>query len=190
MANEVINFAADKGTTYGGGLLDAPTTTAAPTDADTALDPAFKPISLIGDSGLADSVERSTDDVRDINGDIVLTVQTEYGVKVTFTILERSLQALKAVYGQGNVTETTTTGVTTRVTKYNAEELDHRSYVAQLKGRNGRKLRKYYPDGQITEISETTYAKNAPSTYEVTMTAYPDENGNCVYDYESFPAVV
>lgn len=190
MTNQVTNVAAVKSTRYGGGLLSSALGIPAPTDATTDPDVGFTAVSLIGDDGLTDAPGRTSDDVRDINGDIVLTVQTEYGLKVSFTLLERTLEALKEVYGQGNVTETVdgVSGATKRVIKYNSDELPHRQWILQLKGKAGRTVRKFYPDAQIVELSEVKYAKKGPVAYACTMTAYPDENGNCQYEYEDIPA--
>lgn len=187
MPNEIVNGAALKNARYGGGLLRGPLTAAPPTDATGDLDPLFVALSLIGDGGLTDNVTRTNEDTRDINGDVVFTSQTEHGLTATFTLLERTVAALKAVNGEGNVTETVdgTTGKTKRVIRYNSEELERAQYVLQLRSR-GRDIRKHYPEAQITEISEVQYSKSSPIQYECTITAYKDVDGQAQYEYEDF----
>lgn len=190
MANAVRVGAPNKSTRNTGGLLSGPEGTALPTDATTELDPALVGLGLIGDGGLTETPERTTEQIRDWNGDIVRTVQSEHGLTFSFTIIERTLQALKEVHGQGNVTETVDgiTGDTLRVIKYNADELPVRVYVAEMRDRGGVRIRKVYPLGQITEIAEVPHVKNGPIQYECTGTAYPDEDGNNAYEYELIPA--
>ncbi|WP_229586264.1 hypothetical protein [Kocuria sp. CCUG 69068] len=190
MANAVRVGAPAKSARTTGGLLSGPEGTPLPTDATTDLAPGLVGLGLIGNAGLAETPSRSTEEIRDWNGDIARTVQSEHGLTVTFTIIERTLQALREVHGQGNVTETVdgTTGDTLRVIKYNSEELPVRVYVAEMRDRGGVRIRKVYPLGQITEIAEIPHVKNGPIQYECTMTAYPDEDGNNEYEYELIPA--
>ena len=37
------------------------------------------------------------------------------------------------------------------------------------------------PDGQITEVGEVTFASNTAVGWQVTLSCYPDTNGNCIY---------
>ena len=187
MSNEIVNGAAQKGGRYGGGLLRAPLGEAPPNDATTELPPGFKAISLVGDSGLTDNPSRDNEVTRDINGDEVFVSQTEYGLEVSFTVLERTIEALKMVNGEGNVTQTVDpeTGKVTRVIRYNGEELERAQYVLQLKSR-GRSIRKHYPEAQITEISEVQYSKSQPIQYECTLKAFKDQHGEAQYEYEEF----
>lgn len=189
MANAVRVGAPNKSARNTGGLLSGPDGTPLPIDATSELDEAIVGLGLLGNGGLSENPERTVEQVRDWNGDIARTVQAEHGLTVTFTIIERTLQALKEVHGQGNVTETTTAeGDTLRVIKYNSDELPVRVYVAELRDRGGIRIRKVYPLGQITQISEIPHVKNGPVQYECTMTAYADEDGNNEYEYELIPA--
>lgn len=187
MANEVVNGAAHKGGRYGGGLLRGPLLAAPPVDATGELDPLFKAVSLVGDSGLTDNITRDTEDTLDINGDVVFTSQTEYGVEITVTLLERTFEALKMVNGEGNVTQKVdkATGKVTRVIQYNSDELERAQYILQLRSR-GRAIRKHYPVAQVTEISEVQYSKSQPIQYECTIKAYKDENEQAQYEFEEF----
>ena len=37
------------------------------------------------------------------------------------------------------------------------------------------------PDGQITEVGEVTFASNSAVGWQVTLSCYPDANGNSIY---------
>ena len=172
-----------------GGLLSADFGTALPTDAKAELDDGFVGLGLVGDAGLSEAVERSTEDIRDWDKTIVRTLQTEHGLKYKVTLMEQTAETLREVNGQGNVEETTdASGDVTRTITYNSDELPIRSYVAELRDRGGVRIRKVIPQGQITSISEVNYVKDAAVQYECELTAYPDENGNNAYEYQLIPA--
>jgi hypothetical protein len=37
------------------------------------------------------------------------------------------------------------------------------------------------PNGQVTEVGEVTFAANAAVGWQVTLSTYPDDSGNCIY---------
>ena len=39
----------------------------------------------------------------------------------------------------------------------------------------------YVPDGQVTEAGEVTFTKSAAITWPVTLSTYPDADGNSIY---------
>lgn len=159
-----------------GGVLMADLATAAPTDASTALDAAFKAAGYVGDSGLTETTDRSTDKVRAWGGDTVKVLQTEFAVTYAFTFLETlNSDVLKTVYGDDNVT-TTPAGVsagTLHAVKVNAEVLPHKAFVFDMRDGDAR-IRIYVPDGQITEVGEITYSDEEVAGYEVTVEAFRD----------------
>lgn len=189
MANAVRVGAPNKNARNTGGLLSGDEGTPLPTDATTELDEGLVGLGLVGNGGLTENPERTIEQVRDWNGDIARSLQSEHGLTVNFTLMERTVQALREVHGQGNVTEDVdaTTGDTLRTITYNSDELPTRVYVAEMRDKGGIRIRKVYPLGQITQVAEVPHVKNAPIQYECTMTAYPDEDGNNAYEYELLP---
>lgn len=176
-----------------GGIWAAPAGTALPTNAVVARNASFVSLGLVGNDGLRDSPSRSTDDIRDWNGDLARRVQTESGKTIMFKLIERRETVLREVFGQGNVTVTAVAATTTDpartdvAIKYTGDELPIRSYVAEMNDR-GVKVRKVIPNGQITDIGETGYVKNGLVEYDVTLAVYKDSNGVYDYDYEAIPA--
>lgn len=170
-----------------GGLYAAPSGTALPTDAATPLDTKFKALSLIGEDGLSETENRSTDEVRAWGGSLARVLQTEYGIQVSFTFLTRDVEVLKRIYGAENVTvDTSAEGKTKISVKRNAKPLPRESYIAEIKDGPNHKLRLVYPDAQITEIGDVTYSHNSLIQFEVTLACYEDENGTSGYQYEEY----
>ena len=172
-----------------GGVAAGPTDSVLPTDATAALPAGVLPLGLVGDEGVTVTRERSTDDVRAWGGQIVRTVQTEFSETATLQFLESDkAEVLKEVYGESNVTITgdgTTTPVTVAI-KHNELELTPRVFVFDMK--DGTKRRRLVlPNAQITQTDDITFVHSDVIRYGVTITAYPDEAGNCAYEYIDTP---
>ena len=183
MANTAANVVAGVPLATGGILIGA-LAAAAPTTAVSAL-VAYTAAGYIGDSGVVETNERSTDKIRAWGGDTVKVVQTEHNVSYKFTFLETlNADVLKAVYGEANVTTTaaTLTSGTLQKVLINGATLPHKSYVFEVKDGNA-KIRIYVPDGQITEVGDVTYSDGEVVGYEVTLEAFADSAGNKAYKY-------
>ena len=162
-----------------GGILAAPLGSERPTDADTLLDSAYESLGYVGEDGVTESAERSTEDIRAWGGVKVRTVQTEYGCSLSLTLIEsRRAATLKTVFGDNNVT--VADGVIT--VKRNEAVLPHRQWVIDMKdGENARRLDVGY--GQITEVGDITYVDGEAISYEVTISCDPDDNGDSLVEY-------
>lgn len=159
-----------------GGVRTAPRGTAMPTDANTDLDALFDNAGYVGEDGLVESGERSTDKIRAWGGDTVKVVQTEYSLTYQFTFIQKlNPVVLKAVHGEQNVevTAATPTSGTLSAVKLNADTLPHLSWVFDMKDGNAL-IRVCVSDGQVTEVGETTYADGEVAGYEVTVEAFLD----------------
>lgn len=167
-----------------GGILIGDLTAAAPTTAAAVLT-GFTAAGYIGDSGVVETNERSTDKIRAWGGDTVKVVQTEHNVSYKFTFLETlNSGVLEAVYGTDNVTTTaaTVSSGTLHEVAINGSTLPHKSYVFEVKDGDAR-IRIYVPDGQITEVGDVTYSDGEVVGYEVTVEAFGDELGNKAYKF-------
>ena len=163
-----------------GGVYSAPTGTALPTDATTALNVAFLSLGYCSDDGLTNSVELENSDIFAWGGDRVLTVRTSRSESFKFTMIETlSLPVLKEVYGQTNVTE-----VASKLTViHNNTELPIREYVFELLVTGNKVKRIVVPAGKITEVGDVVYVDGEPVGYEVTLATSPDASGNTAYEY-------
>lgn len=159
-----------------GGVLVAPTGTAAPVDETTALNASFKALGYVGEDGLTESTERSTDKVKAWGGDTVKVLQTDYAVTYQFTLIETlNTDVLKALYGSTNVATTAATASagTKNAVKLNSETLPIQSFVFEVKDGNSR-IRIYVPKGQIIETGEVVYSDSEVVGHAVTVEAFYD----------------
>lgn len=167
-----------------GGILIGALTAAEPSTAVSALT-GFTAAGYIGEDGVTETNERSTDRIRAWGGDTVKVVQTEHNVTYQFTFLETlNADVLKAVYGTSNVTTTAATVSTGTLHEVaiNASTLPHQSYVFEVKDGLA-KIRIYVPDGQITEVGDITYSDSEVIGYQVTVECFADELGNKAYKW-------
>jgi hypothetical protein len=160
-----------------GGVLVAPLGTAAPTNVTTALNAAFKPLGFIGEDGLTETTDRSTDKIKAWGGDVVKIVQSDYAATFTYTMIQATdADVLKEVYGTDNVTVTAATSTTGTLTVITAKSdmLPVKSYVFEIKDGLNR-VRIYVPKGQITAIDEISYNDTDVVGYAVTLDTLKDE---------------
>jgi hypothetical protein len=159
-----------------GGVLVAPTGTVGPTDNSTALNAAFKALGYVGEDGLTESTDRSTDKVKAWGGDIVKVLQTDYSVTYQFTLIEHmNNDVLKALYGSANVAftaQTVSTGNKNNV-KLVSDTLPVQAWVFEVKDGLNR-IRIYVPKGQITETGEVVYNDGQIVGHQVTLEAFYD----------------
>lgn len=169
-----------------GGILAAPVGSTRPTDAETALDPAYETQGYVGEDGVTETSERSTEVIRAWGGVKVRTVQTEYGCSVTLSLIEsRRASTLRTVFGDSNVV---VAGGNITV-KRNETPLPHRQYVIDMKdGDNARRLDIGY--GQVTEVGDVTYVDGEAISYEITISCDPDDNGDSMVEYLTDPEFV
>lgn len=182
MANETLVGAPLSAT---GGVLVGTAGAALPTSTSTALT-GFKALGLIGEDGLSETADRSTEQVRAWGGSLARTLQTEFGLSYTFTLLETTPNVLRAIHGDANVTA----GATPEelAIKINKEQLPQLPYVFEVKDGENR-IRIVIPSGQITNIGDISYSHNDVIRYEVTVTCYADDAGNEAYKYVAGPAI-
>ena len=159
-----------------GGVLIAPVGTALPTGATTAPNASFVAAGYIGEDGLTETTDRSTDKVKAWGGDVVKVLQTDFSVTYQFTFLESlNAEVLKAVYGDDNVTTTAASASagTLHAVKINGDVLTRKSFIFEVKDGDAR-IRIVVPDGQITEVGDVTYNDSEVVGYQVTVEAFRD----------------
>lgn len=179
MANAASNvsFGKPKAT---GAVYIAPAGTAVPTDATTALAGTYKALGYVSEDGLVNSVSTDTENVNAWGGDLVLVGQTNYSETFMVNLLETNTDALKAYYGEANVT--VAGGVTT--IRANSAQLPHVVAVFELVLTGGRIKRIVVPDAHFADRSgDITYTDGDPISYPLLLQAYPDASGNSHSEY-------
>ena len=169
----------------GGAIYAAPLNTTLPTDTDTALDAAFISIGYVSDEGLTNSTNIESETVKAWGGDTVLVIQTSKDDTFSFSLIEAlSVDVLKTVYGENNVTGDLTTGVSINVSNADVEE---KAYVFDMVLRGNVKKRIVIPAAKISAIEDIVYSDSAAIGYAITTDCTPDTNGNTHYEYIKKP---
>lgn len=183
MTTTVANVLQGKPVVTGGVLIGTsgaslPTTAVATTTGFTAL-------GYVGDDGLTENADRSTDKIKAWGGDVVKIVQTEFSLSYQFTLYETmNADVLKAIYGDGNVTTTaaTTTAGTLQSVAVNGSVRPRLPWIFDMKDGLA-KIRVVLPLGQITAVGEIKYDDGGVIGYPVTVEAFADGSGNQAYKY-------
>lgn len=168
-----------------GGVLTGSEAAVLPVDAEATLT-GFSALGLIGEDGLSETADRSTDQVRAWGGSLARTLQTEFGLSYTFQFIETNPAVLREIHGVDNVTSGTTAN--SLAIKINKDQLPIKPYVFEVKDGDNR-IRIVIPRGQITAVGDVTYSHNDIIRYEVTLTCYADEAGNEAYKYITGPSL-
>jgi len=165
-----------------GVIYRAPAGTTLPTSATATLGTDFKCLGYLSEDGITKSVERESEEIKDMGGTTVLTPQTSFGDKFTFTPIESlNPEVLKMFYGDDAVAGSAlSTGYTVSVS---AKEPAENVYVMDMLMTNGIRHRICIPKGKITETGEVVYKRDEAIGYEVTVTALPDTSGKTHYEY-------
>ena len=183
MANNTANITSTN-PADGGEFYRAPLGSTLPVDAIADLDAAFNGLGFTGEDGFVVSQNRATEDKRAYGGDVVYSLQTEYGVSIQVTVYEsQNAEVLKTVFGDDNVT---VDGGNTTV-KYNKKRLPRSVFVTDHVTDQGL-LRQVVPVGQVTDVGDITLVHTDILMYQLTITAYPDAEGNYMYEYRTVDA--
>ena len=155
-----------------GVVYRAPAGTTLPTDATTALASAYKSLGYLSEDGFTNNYERSSEDIREMGGAVVLTVQTETTDRFNFRLIDAlEPEVLKAVYGDEKVSGSLSAGIEVTVDGSEAEES---VWVLETIMRDGALQRIVIPDGKVTEMGEVNYRRNEAVGYDITITALLD----------------
>ena len=176
--NNQANVSAGKGV-KGGYIFSAPVGTALPADIKSKLDASFKCLGFISEDGYVETVDEDSDDIVDMNGDIMDSTNSNRVESAQFTLAEIKAETLKRMYGAANVTDAD--GIIT--VKHNAESHDTFAYVLELVLKNGRRWLKVVPHGKSSELDDLTVASSELCQRALTVKYLTDEQGNTCYDY-------
>ncbi len=150
----------------------APSGTALPTDAITALDTAFNCVGYISEDGITNAADTDNTEVKDMGGVTVLKEISSYGETYQFAMLELNENSAKLRYGSENVT----------VNSDGSMRIDHampqsESFVVVIEILlTGNKVKRIIiADATVSEFGDITYSSGDTITYDVTLAANPSE---------------
>lgn len=177
-ANSTDNVSSTKGV-RGGYIFVAPVGTTLPTDYSTALPTAYKCLGFISEDGYVETVDSDSEDLVDMNGDLMDSPQTSRVESAQLTLAEIKAMTLKLMYGDENVTDKA--GVIT--VKHNGDSNGTWVVVLDLLLKNNRKWRKVVPLFQCSELDDLTLAVGELAARALTAKYLTDGDGNTCYDY-------
>lgn len=184
MANTATNVTTGK-PNISGAVYVAPIGTTLPTDATTALDNAFVCLGYVSEDGLENNNDMDVSAIKAWGGMIVYRSLNELDDNFVLTLIEsENTDVLKAVYGSNNVTVDTSGNVTVAV---KADDPEENVWVFELALRNSRAKRIVIADGAITAREAITYNDSDAVGYGITVSAYPDANGETHKEYLEKP---
>lgn len=176
--NNTANVSAGKGI-KGGYIFVAKVGAILPTDIKTKLASDFKVLGFISEDGFVETIEEDSNDLVDMNGDVMDTSNSNRVESAKLTLAEIKADTLKVQYGEDNVTDVN--GVIT--VKHNSDSHSEFSYVLELVLKNGRRWRKVIPIAKSTELGDFTIASSELCQREMTIKYLTDASGNTCYDY-------
>lgn len=179
--NNTANVSAGKGV-KGGYIFSAPVGTELPqglVKSASELDSAFACLGFISSDGYEESIEEDSEDLQDVNGDLMDSTNSNRVESGAFTLAEIKEETLKRQYGADNVTDVN--GVIT--VKHNSDSHPIFAYVLLLLLKNGRLWTKVIPQGQSTELDSLTIASSELCQRQLTIKYLVDEAGQTCYDY-------
>ena len=170
-----------------GAIKHAPVGTTLPTLSDilvsaVTLDPAFTGNEFVSQDGLTLTPAMSTTEIRDWSGSTVRKVLESFDGTISWTMISTNKEALSIAFGESNVTfVTASTAHGAQVQAALGAYLpDEQAWVFLMKDGDAR-IVVVVPDGQITDVGEVTFAANAAVGWAVTLSCYPDADGNSIY---------
>jgi hypothetical protein len=168
-----------------GAVYAAPMGTTLPDDTGDSWNAAFKDLGYISEDGITEAHE---DDVAEIpawqNGQIVRRMIKGTSCTYTFTVIETTKTALEIYYKGATVTGTHASGVGPASIEIGTPQADRRAWGFDVL--DGDKIVRWVvPEGEVTERGEVVYKNDEPFGYELTITAYPGDDGVHTFKYFS-----
>lgn len=178
--NNTANVSSAKGV-KGGYFFVAPVGTKLPTDYKTELDAAFKCLGFISSDGYEESVDEDSDELTDLNGDVMDETTSKRVESATVTMAEIKEQTLKTMYGDANVTDAN--GMIT--VRHNGNSHPTFCYALELLLKDNRKWRKVVPLGKSSELDSLKIAASELAGRKLTIKYLSSEelDGDTCRDY-------
>ena len=183
---DVLIGAPDQGGTTGA-ILHADVGTTLPTinnvfSANAAWRNNFSGNEYVSEEGLTLTPSFSTNNIKDWSGATVRKVLNEFDGKILWQMLSTNEEAMKIAFGEDYVNATAATREHGKLLEValGAHLADEQSFIFLMKDGDA-KMAVVVPNGQITEVGETNFRSNDAIKWPVTLSCYPDENGQSIY---------
>lgn len=170
-----------------GAIKHAPIGTTLPTlssitSSGVTLAEAFTGDEYVSEDGLTLSPSTSTTEIKDWSGATVRKVLESFDGTLSWTMISTNEGALGVAFGGGHVTTQAATATHGKQVQaeLGAHLPDPQSWVFLIKDGDARVVI-VVPNGQVTEVGEVTFASTSAIGWQVTLSTYPDANGESIY---------
>lgn len=165
-----------------GAVNVAPLSTAAPTDARTALEAGWTSGGYVSEDGITLGLSRSFANIKDWSQANVRKALTDFDGTIQCAFLQVDEFAATEMFGADNVTKTAADGSHGEqlAIAIGAEVAPAKSWCWNMKD-GERRVRVYCPNAQVTELGDVQFVPGAGNIYPSTIAAYPDANGKSIY---------
>lgn len=167
-----------------GAIMSAPRGSTLPTDSTAVPDAAFVDSGYITEDGATLSESPSWTDITDWGGDKVRSILSTTAVTLKASFLEVNDRSAKAAFGDDNVTVTPATALKGAeiAIKLNTNPPPRKAWIVNMLDEE-RHARIVLPDAQVTERGDQAFTRQGALVIPVTISAYPDDDGNVAYEY-------
>lgn len=170
-----------------GAIKHAPLGTPLPSLSDIStsgvtLNQAFTGDEYVSEDGLTLSPSMSTTDIKDWSNSIVRKVLESFDGTLSWTMISTNEGALGVAFGADHITTNAaaqTHGKQMKV-ELGAHLPEAQSWVFLMKDGDARII-VLVPNGQVTEVGEVTFSASAAIGWNVTLSCYPDSDGESIY---------
>lgn len=168
-----------------GELLSAPIGTAAPTNASTVLPATWLGHGYVSEDGVTENWDDSVDNiVAWQNATTVRAARTESTLTVAATLIQTRGSNLELFYPGSQIAAN---GAGEYKLEVKPPTSDRRSFVLDVVD-GDELIRIYLGNAELTERGEVPYQSGEAVAYPVTITAYPDANGNLMVKFSNSSA--
>lgn len=181
-SKNVFIGAPDQATT--GAILSGPETDAVPEGIDDFEFDSLAESGYVNEDGVTITPSESTETIKDWALNIIRTILTEFTGTIAWTHLELSVGALKNYMGDENVEVVEATEDHGKQTRSAVAGKVRPIKAWYFKIKDGdRRIVVFVPHGQVTERGEIPLTASGAVTLPVTLSTYPDTDGNSIYIY-------
>lgn len=164
----------------GGYLFTAPLGTPVPENYWDELGPDFACAGYVTEDGMTEEADGSSEDIKDMNGDVVGDYDEGTTETLGFALMEISEESMAMRYGHENVSS----DEHQMAIDHNwSKSKEDRVVVADLVMKNKRRWRKVIPQGTVSERGGIQLNGSNAASHEVTVKYLTDENGSGCKDY-------
>lgn len=165
-----------------GAILTGPETDVVPESIDDFDFAGLKDSGYVSTDGVKVTPSESTESIKDWSGAEIRRIVSEFTGDISWSHLDLSAEAMRNYFGDDNVAisdATATVGAQTRAA-LSGKIQPVKAWYFKIKD-GDRRMLVFVPHGQVTARGEIPLQSTAAITLPVTVSTYPDADGNNIY---------